>query len=143
MTKRGIKESNIHSTRQCKLKPHIDHNDDVFLQTTTQDAHDICLMNQPANSPYLNVLDLGFFSAIQSLQYKKSPKSVDELVDVVVKSSNAFLKMKSDHTFLTLQLCMIEIKRARGSHKYKIPHIDKAMLKCESNLPTLKCLFAL
>ncbi|XP_039118935.1 uncharacterized protein LOC120255103 [Dioscorea cayenensis subsp. rotundata] len=60
--------------QQDNARPHIDHDDDVFLQAVAQDGLDIHLMNQPANSPDLNVLDLGFLSAIQSLQYKESPK---------------------------------------------------------------------
>ena len=73
----------------------------------------------------MNVLDLGFFSAIKSLQYKESPTTVDELVNAVVKSFNTFPTVKSNHIFLTLQLCMIEIIKEEGSHKYKIPHVKK------------------
>ena len=72
-------------------------------------------MSQPPNSPDLNVLDLGFFSTIQSLQYKESPKNIDDLVNIVVKSFEAFPSKKSNHIFLTLQICMIEIMKSRGS----------------------------
>ncbi|ETW08962.1 hypothetical protein H310_01440 [Aphanomyces invadans] len=37
------------------------------------------LVPQPPISPDTNILDLGFFAAIQSLQQKKSARSVDEL----------------------------------------------------------------
>ena len=101
---------------------------------------DIRLMCYFANSPDLNVLDVGFFSAIQSLHYKESPKTTDELVNAVVKSFEAFPVVKSNHIFLTLQLCMIEIMRAKGSNKYKIPHVSKSMLESEGKLPTqIKC----
>lgn len=43
-------------------------------------------MCQPANSPDLNVLDLGFFSVIQSLRYKDYVRIIDELVIVVEKT---------------------------------------------------------
>ena len=40
----------------------------------------------------------------------------------------------------TLQSCMIEIMKARGSHNYKIPHMKKKMLEARNQLPTrLKC----
>ena len=59
--------------QQENARTHIDYNHDEFCRAATQDGFDIRLMCQPTNSPDLNVLDLGFFSAIQSLQYKESP----------------------------------------------------------------------
>ena len=44
------------------------------------DKLDISLTCQPPNSPDFNVLDLGFFNAIQSLQHQNHPKSIDDLV---------------------------------------------------------------
>ena len=43
-------------------------------------------MCQPPNSRDLNILDLGFFSAIQSLQHKACPKTIEDLVAVVEES---------------------------------------------------------
>ena len=102
------------------MQEHIDHDDAEFCREANKDGFNIRLMCQPANSPDLNVLDLGFFNAIQSLQYKESLTTVDELVNVVVKSFENFPTVKSNHIFLTLQLCMIEIMKEKGSHKYKI-----------------------
>lgn len=121
-------------------RTHIDQNDVEFCQAGVKYGLDIHLMSQPPNSPDLNVLDLRFFRAIQSLQHKESPKSVDELVNAVVKSFEEFPSTKSNHIFLTLQLCMVEIMKARGSHHYKIPHINKAMLERRQQLPIqIKC----
>ena len=47
---------------------------------------DIQLTCQPANSPDLNVLDLGFFNSIQSLQHQSAPRTIDELITVVQDS---------------------------------------------------------
>ena len=122
------------------MQEHIDHDDDEFCREANKDGFNIRLMCQHANSPDLNVLDLGFFSAIQSLQYKESPTTVDELVNDVVKSFETFPIVKFNHIFLTLQLCMIEIMKEKGSHKYKIPHVKKAVLEKEGQLPTqMKC----
>ena len=41
---------------------------------------------QPPNSPDMNVLDLGFFNAIQSLQHTAALKNIDELI-IAVKDS--------------------------------------------------------
>ncbi|KAL7093621.1 hypothetical protein ACP275_11G050500 [Erythranthe tilingii] len=126
--------------QQDNARTHIDHNDEEFHLAATRDGFDIRLMRQPPNSPDLNVLDLGFFRAIQSIQYKESPKTVDQLVNAVVHAFETFPAIKSNRIFLTLQLCMIEIMRVRGSQKYKTPHIKKATLEREGRLPTrMKC----
>ncbi|XP_065862399.1 uncharacterized protein [Euphorbia lathyris] len=126
--------------QQDNARTHIDQNDEEFCQAASQGGFNIRLMCQPANSPDMNVLDLGFFSAIQALQYKESPTTVDELVHDVVKSYEDFPSWKSNRIFLTLQQCMIETMKIQGSNKYRIPHMKKAVLERESQLPTqLKC----
>ena len=106
----------------------------------SQDGFDIRLMCQPSNSPYLNVLDLDFFNAIQSLQYKDAPKSINELICVVERSFEEFSTIKSNHIFLTLQSCMIEIMKVTSSNNHRIPHLKKVMLESENQLPIqLKC----
>ncbi|KAL7087657.1 hypothetical protein ACP275_13G081300 [Erythranthe tilingii] len=126
--------------QQDNARTHIPQDDIEFCRVAKEDGFDIRLMCQPPNSPELNVLDLGFFSAIQSLQYKESPKNVDELINAVVRAFEGFSARKSNRIFLTLQSCMIEIMRGKGSNKYKIPHMSKAMLEREGRLPTqLKC----
>ncbi|XP_057418948.1 uncharacterized protein LOC130713174 [Lotus japonicus] len=115
--------------QQDNARTHISHDDDEFLKAATQDGFDIRLMCQPANSPDLNVLDLGFFNAIQSLQHKEAPKNIDQLVSAVVKSFEDFSIIKSNFIFVTLQSCMIEIMKISGSMNYKIPHLNKQMLQ--------------
>lgn len=111
--------------QQDNAQTHINHDDQEFIQESTRDGFDIRLMCLPTNSSDLNVLDLGFFNAIQSLQHKESPKTIDELVCTVVKSFENFSSVKSNHIFVTLQLCMIEIMKTNTSNKYKIPHLNK------------------
>ncbi|OMP03915.1 hypothetical protein COLO4_10110 [Corchorus olitorius] len=81
-----------------------------------RDGFDIRLTYQPPNSPDLNVLDLGFFAAIQSLQQKERARNVDDLVTIVVKSFEDFPTDISDMIFLTLQTCMIEIMKKKGAN---------------------------
>ena len=52
-----------------------------------KDGFYIQLVQQPPNSPDMNVLDLGFFRSIQALQYQKAAYNVTQLVRVV---NNAF-----------------------------------------------------
>jgi hypothetical protein len=41
---------------------------------------DIRLIIQPTNSPDFNILDLGFFRAIQAIQYKKNAKTLKDFI---------------------------------------------------------------
>lgn len=126
--------------QQDNAKRHITNDDEEFHRAATTDWFDIRSMCQAANSPDLNIFDLGFFSAIQSLQHKGTPKSIGELINAVVKAYEEFSTVMSNRIFLTLQSCMIEIMWSRGSHKYKIPHTKKSTLEKEGQLPTqLKC----
>ncbi|WCJ43833.1 hypothetical protein M5689_024546 [Euphorbia peplus] len=97
-------------------------------------------MCQPDNSPNLNILDLGFFRALQASHSKEPSKTTDELLKAVVKSLENFSTVLSNRIFLSLQLCMIEIMKTRGYHGYKITHINKAKLERQGKLPVrLNC----
>ncbi|KAI5413265.1 hypothetical protein KIW84_057751 [Lathyrus oleraceus] len=119
---------------------HVSIDDEEFRKAASEGGFDIRLSCQPPNSPDLNVLDLGFFNAIQSLQQKEVSKSVDELIEVVQNSYDNFSSKQSDKIFLTLQSCMIEIMKIKGSNNYRIPHMKKEVLLNRGILPTqLKC----
>lgn len=124
--------------QQDNARSHINENDSEFLQVAKEDGFDIRLMCQPANSPDLNILDLGFFRAIQSLQHKETPKTFDELIEAVQRSFDSF--SESNKIFITLQTCMIEIMKLAGANKYIIPHIKKDIMRREGRLTTqVKC----
>ena len=90
---------------------------------------------QPPQSPDLNVLDLGLFRAIQSIQYQNFPKTLDELITHVKKAYEEFDPVVNKYTWLTLQSCMIEILKDKGGNNYKIPHMKKRMLDRIGALP--------
>ncbi|XP_074314285.1 uncharacterized protein LOC141649494 [Silene latifolia] len=83
--------------QQDNARTHIDPNDPEFRRVASQDGFDIRLMCQPANSPDLNILDLGFFSAIQSLQQKKRSDTVDELIGAV---ENSFMDFVAESLYM-------------------------------------------
>ncbi|KAG2253327.1 hypothetical protein Bca52824_083463 [Brassica carinata] len=93
-------------------RTHVQCGDKEFKEAACKNGFDIRLMCQPANSPDLNILDLGYFSAIQSLQHETF-----------------------NYIFLTLQSCMKDIMKTGGDNKYKIPHMKKATLDRENRLP--------
>ncbi|KAL4565371.1 hypothetical protein LXL04_029463 [Taraxacum kok-saghyz] len=121
--------------QQDNAKPHIDVNDSEFLEAASRDGFDIRLSFQPSNSPDLNVLDLGFFRAIQSLQEQEVLGTIDELVHAVQTSFERMQSQQLNNVFLTLQTCMKEIIKVQGGNNYQIPHIGKDRLGREGNLP--------
>ncbi|GAA0159416.1 hypothetical protein LIER_16193 [Lithospermum erythrorhizon] len=59
--------------QQDNARIHVNSNDADFQLAASQSGLDSRLVCQPPNSPDLNILDLGFLNAIQSLQHKESP----------------------------------------------------------------------
>ena len=123
--------------QQDNARTHVPCDDEEFCRAATQDGFGIRLMYQPPNSPDINVLDLGFFSAIQSLHYKKCLKTTDELVSSVMRLYEDFSVVKSNRIFLTLQLSMVDTMILKGSNNYKIEHLNKEMLERQGRLPSV------
>ncbi|CAB1110880.1 unnamed protein product [Ectocarpus sp. CCAP 1310/34] len=76
------------------------------------DGWDIQLINQPANSPDKNVLDLGFFNSIQSLQDRTTPTSIDDLVGAEKDAWNEDPPVVLNRVWLSLQPCLEQIMLA-------------------------------
>lgn len=74
------------------------------------DGFDIRMVNP--NSSNMNVLDVGLFSAIQSLQCKETPTTIDELVRAVVESLG---KLDCIRVFLSAQQAVIGTMAAATS----------------------------
>jgi hypothetical protein len=91
----------------------------VLQDVAAMDGWDIRGRPQPPNSPDLNVLDLGFFNSIQSLQYKTRPRNIDDLIAKVKDSFNKTEKQALDNVFMSLQDCMIGILKRGGDNTYK------------------------
>ncbi|XP_010472059.1 PREDICTED: uncharacterized protein LOC104751737 [Camelina sativa] len=121
--------------QQDNARTHVNPSDKEFQEAASKNGFDIRLICQPPSSPDLNVLDLGFFSAIQALQHKVCPKTVEELIAAVRKAFEEYSTTKINHIFLSLQLCMQETMRVGGSNNYKIPHMKKQALERAGLLP--------
>ncbi|XP_070009939.1 uncharacterized protein [Nicotiana sylvestris] len=125
--------------QQDNARPHLSVNDLHFTEASRQDEFDFRLCFQPPNSPDLNVLDLGYFRAIQFLQHQMAPKTIDELVNVVEKSFNDMTVERLNHVFLTLQSFMVKVMKDKGGNNYNVPHMKKDMLERQGTLPTQVC----
>ena len=110
-------------------------NDEQFAAVVAQTGMDIRIINQPPNSPDMNVLDLGFFNSLQSLAYGTISGSIDELIANVQKEFNEYDPSTLNRVFLTLQGCLIEVMKDGGGNRYKIPHMDKDRLEALGMLP--------
>lgn len=80
---------------------------------------------QPPNSPDTNILDLGFFNSIQSLQDRTTPRTVDELVAEVKRAFDAQAPATLGKVWTTLQAVLQEIMLAKGDNTFKLPHLGK------------------
>ena len=94
------------------------------------------MVKQPPQSPDLNVLDLGYFNSIQSLQKTKVCHEVEDLVSAVVSSYVELDNRKLENIWMTWQLVMLEVIRVGGDNTYVIPHINKAKLEKEGLVRT-------
>ncbi|CAA7037110.1 unnamed protein product [Microthlaspi erraticum] len=121
--------------QQDNARTHVDVNNEEFQEAASQHGFDIRLMCQPPNSPYMNILDLGFFRAIQSLQHKVCPTTVEQLVHAVEEAYDEYPPKQVNKIFLTLQSCLLETMKIGGANTYKIPHMKKDRLEREGRLP--------
>ena len=95
------------------------------------------LYTQAANSPDVNLLDLGFFRAIQSSN-NTAPKNEEELIEAVSAVYDKYPCHKINQTWPTLQCCFNQIILHHGDYDYNIDHIGKEQLKRNRNLPDVR-----
>ncbi|KAJ0391764.1 hypothetical protein P43SY_012098 [Pythium insidiosum] len=122
--------------QQDNAKPHLPPTDPDVIAAGTADGWNIRMLCQPPNSPDLNVLDLGFFASIQSIQYKQRVRGIDSLVNAVVDAFDKTKVETLDNIFLTLESVMTCILQSNGGNDYKLPHMKKAALRKKGELPT-------
>ncbi|XP_021762904.1 uncharacterized protein LOC110727635 [Chenopodium quinoa] len=77
-------------------RPHQVPNDEEFVAATKANGFNIQFVFQPAQLPDLNVLDLGLFKVIQSIQYQSFPKNLDELIEKVAEAFEVFDPTSTD-----------------------------------------------
>ncbi|VFQ64020.1 unnamed protein product [Cuscuta campestris] len=121
--------------QQDNAKPHVDINDPVFVAAAQESDWDIKLQFQPPNSPDLNVLDLGFFRAIDAIQNKSAHRSLGDLINAVTTAFEQLTPQVLNNVFLTYQGVMGEVLRHKGGNNFKIPHMGKKRLSREGILP--------
>ena len=121
--------------QQDNAKAHITQRDPEWQQVYIQDGFTFILIQQPANSPDLNILDLGFFRSIQSLMHKKMPKTIDHMIEAVHEAFFELAPATLRDVWMTLQFVMNEILKCKGGNEYDLPHVNKKKLMAQGNLP--------
>ncbi|XP_021850422.1 uncharacterized protein [Spinacia oleracea] len=123
--------------QQDNARPHIQVNDTEWMEAVQLSNKQLRLIFQPPNSLDMNVLDLGFFRAIQSLKDQNSPRNTKELVKNVKDAFKEFCPIKGNKVFLSLQLVLIEVMRVKGSNNYLQKHVGKEPLERQGILPVI------
>jgi hypothetical protein len=92
--------------QQDNATPHILPSDKQFKEAVAEIAAKtglaIKLIQQPSNSPDLNVLDLGFFPSLQSLTDTSSRKTLRDLIQNVQQEFDEYEPSKLNRIFLSL-----------------------------------------
>ena len=95
----------------------------------------VLLYTQPANSPDLNINDLGFFRALQSSYLQYSPTNARELIEAVERTYREYPMDKINRIWLSLIGCTNCIIDCHGDNTYSIPHMNKVKLEQLGQLP--------
>ena len=120
--------------QQDGAKSHILEDDVEFKEVVDKIGLNLTVFTQLPNSPDTNILDLGFFRAIQSFN-DDCPANEEELIKSVEKAYGEYPFRKLNRVWLTLQSCLNMIIENDGGNDYKIPHMGKESMERRGLLP--------
>ena len=120
--------------QQDGTKSHILDDDKDFKEAVDDIGLNLTVYTQSPNSPDTNILDLGFFRAIQSFN-DDCPANEEELIKSVENAYGEYPMRKLNHVWLTLQSCFNMIIENDGGNDYKILHMGKESLEQRGLLP--------
>ncbi|KAF0691505.1 Aste57867_17288 [Aphanomyces stellatus] len=106
--------------QQDNARPHVPPLDPNVLAACKKDGWDMEIVCQPPNSPDMNVLDLEFFRAIQTLQVEKFSSTIEEIVAATEEAWTAVSMQTLNKNFIALQRCLQEVILKRGGNDYKV-----------------------
>ena len=120
--------------QQDGAKSHILEDDMEFKEAVDEIGLNLTMFTQSLNSPDTNILNLGFFRAIQ-LFNDDCPANEEELIKSVEKAYSEYPWHKLNCVWLTLQSCFNMIRENDGGNDYKIPHMGKESKERRGLLP--------
>ncbi|CAM9983405.1 unnamed protein product, partial [Discosporangium mesarthrocarpum] len=81
----------------------------------------IILETQLANSPDLNVNDLGFFHSIQQLKEDVGVSSPEDLVEATMEAFDDYPRETLERVWQSLFAVLGEVLGSKGDNSYKLP----------------------
>ncbi|XP_021719068.1 uncharacterized protein LOC110686772 [Chenopodium quinoa] len=123
----GVLETKaVQSVTKEKIRkmPHQIPRDEEFIAACIANGN-IQMVFQPVQSSDLNVLDLGLFKVIQSLQYQSFLTTIDELIEKVYEAYEWFNLIVNKYTWITLQSVMKKILEKEGGNNFNPPHMAR------------------
>ena len=120
--------------QQDGARSHILEDDVEFREAVEEIGLHLTMLTQSPNSPDTNILDLGFFRAIQSSN-DDCPANEEELIKSVEKAYGEYPFRKLNRVWLILQSCLNMIIENDGGNDYKIPHMGKESMERRGLLP--------
>ena len=120
--------------QQDGAKSHILDDDKEIKEAVDKIGLNLTMYTQSPNSPDTNILDLGFFSAIQSFN-DDCPANEEDLIKLVEKAYGEYPLHKLNHVWLTLQSCLNMIIENECGNDYKILHMGKESMERRGILP--------
>ncbi|GMF34895.1 unnamed protein product [Phytophthora fragariaefolia] len=122
----GRKTSVIHA-QQDNAGPHVEEDHGEVLAAGKEGGWDIQMLCQPPRSPECNILDLGIFNSIQSIQYRQPTNQIDGIIEAVASAFNCVKDQTIEKCFLTLQKVLKCIIINEGGNDFKLPRHRKAV----------------
>ncbi|CAM9986067.1 unnamed protein product, partial [Discosporangium mesarthrocarpum] len=95
----------------------------------------IILETQPANSPDLNVNDLGFFHSIQQVKDDVGGSSPEDLVEATKEAFDVYPREALERVWQSLFTVLVEVLRSKGDNSYKLPRLGKENLGRTGKIP--------
>ena len=114
--------------QQDGTKSHINTDDNEFKEALQDQEINADLYTQAANSPDVNLLDLGFFQAIQSFN-DVAPKNEEELIQSVQDAYTNYPRKRLNRTWLTLHSVFNQKILCNGVNDYNMEHLSKEKLE--------------
>ncbi|CAN0504955.1 unnamed protein product, partial [Discosporangium mesarthrocarpum] len=88
----------------------------------------IILETPPANSPDLNVNDLGFFHSIQQVKEDVGVSSPEDPVEATMETFDVYPRETLERVWRSLFAVLGEVLGSKGDNSYKVLHLGKENL---------------
>ncbi|CAM9169307.1 unnamed protein product [Discosporangium mesarthrocarpum] len=111
------------------------HTGGVMEAIQAKAGDSIILETQPANSPDLNVNDLGFFHSIQQVKEDVGVSSPEDLVEATMEAFDVYPRETLERDWQSLFAVLGEVLGSKGDHSYKLPRLGKENLGRTGKLP--------